>query len=89
MNKINKEIIINWNTFKRVFALNPALIFNKENIIEDLRSILNKYKTVDVNDETNFDEDDEDENKSTIKYDLLEDGINQDSIGNLHEVILW
>ncbi|WAM06940.1 hypothetical protein ONA23_01865 [Mycoplasmopsis cynos] len=89
MNKINKEIIINWNTFKRVFALNPFLIFNKENIIEDLRLILNKYKTVDVNDETNFDEDDEDENKSTIKYDLLEDGINQDSIGNLHEVILW
>ncbi|CCP23886.1 UU173 family protein [Mycoplasmopsis cynos] len=86
MNEINKEIIINWNTFKRVFALNPALIFNKENIIEDLRSILNKYKTVDVNDETNFDEDDEDENKSTIKYDLLEDGINQDSIGNLHEL---
>ncbi|WAM03215.1 hypothetical protein ONA22_05690 [Mycoplasmopsis cynos] len=36
-----------------------------------------------MNDETNFDEDDEDENKSTIKYDLLEDGINQDSIGNL------
>lgn len=36
--KQNKNIFINWSTFKRVFALNPALIFNNDAILETLKT---------------------------------------------------
>lgn len=58
MKNKNDFVLVNWSTFSRVFGMNPALIFNKKNILQDLQNILNKTDYQNKDSENNEDDGD-------------------------------
>ncbi|WP_170128429.1 UU173 family protein [Mycoplasmopsis edwardii] len=88
MKNKNDFVLVNWSTFSRVFGMNPALIFNKKNILQDLQNILNKTDYQNKDSENNEDDGDglDSDMKATFDFAKIDEEGTGYISSRLHEI---